>query len=359
VTSAAPLLERLIAVPTHNPGGDERELARLCGEMLRQRGADQVIVTDVPRPDQDGAFVLARYGNPSLLINAHLDTVPANTGWSGDPWLARRTGDRIIGLGACDTKGSIAAILSALEEQRPRDTAILFSGDEERTGTVVRAFLDAGLARGITRAIVCEPTGCRAGVRHRGVLAIEASLEGQGGHSSYADTMPAPIADLSRLAVAWSDWGRARVSSGPEGFPGMCLNIASLDGGIAFNVVPKRAKLCVSVRPPPGDDVGAVRRELEAIARQLVPGVTLSAPVENASFATREPGAFEALLGGVERLDMGFWTEAALLSAAGIDAVVFGPGDIAVAHGADEFLTLAELERARDIYVRMWRGGSH
>ena len=58
--------------------------------------------------------------------------------------------------------------------------------------------------------------------------------------------MPAPIAELARLAVAWSDWGRARRDRGPAGFHGMCVNVASLDGGIAFNVVPKRAKLCVS-----------------------------------------------------------------------------------------------------------------
>jgi acetylornithine deacetylase len=216
--------------------------------------------------------------------------------------------------------------------------------------------LDARLLEGVTRAIVCEPTSCRAGARHRGVLALEARLEGRGGHSSNADNMPAPIADLARLAVAFYDWGVARKSDGPPGFTGMCMNVASLDGGIAFNVVPNRARLCMSVRPPPGADVGAVRRELEQLARGVVPQAKLSATLENPSFESRDPSALAALLGETALVDLPYWTEAALLSAAGIDAVVFGPGDIVHAHSADEHVTLQQLDEARARFVTLFEG---
>lgn len=351
------LLAELIRHDTHNPGGDEAALARRLADELAARGPDQVEVVDVDRARR-GAYVYARWGAPRLLLNAHIDTVPPNAGWTGDPYAPRREGDRVVGLGACDTKGAIAAILAALDAARPRDLAVLFSGDEEHGGSCVRAFLRSPAAAGLERAIVCEPTGCRAGTRHRGILAFTVRLEGEGGHSSRADHLPAPVAELARLAVAVHDWGVARRDAGPPGFAGMRLNVAKLDGGVAFNVVPDAATLSFSLRPPPGADADGVRAELDALCRRIVPGATVEVPLAHPTFATRELAAFEPLLGDVARapIDLGFWTEAAVLAAAGIDAVVFGPGDIAQAHAPDEFVTVAQLERARDLFVDVFDG---
>jgi acetylornithine deacetylase len=348
------LLETLIRADSHNPGGDEPALAAWLGEALRARGADEVRVVEVARASGRGAYVVARWGTPRLLVNAHLDTVPPNAGWTGDPFRARVDDERVMGLGACDTKGAIAAVLCALDDERPRDLAVLFSGDEEHTGTCMRRFVADGGTRGITHAIVCEPTSLRLGTRHRGVMSIEIEVTGQGGHSSRADTLPAPLAALARLAVAYDDWGRARRSDGPPGFPGMCMNVAKLDGGVAFNVVPERARLTASVRPPPGSDMAAVRAALVALAP---PGAHVDVPVDNAPFATRDPAAFARLLddGGGAGVDFGFWTEAAVLSEAGVDAVVFGPGDIAQAHAPDEWVARAELEAARRAFAGVLR----
>ncbi len=348
-TDPVQLLQRLIAVDTHNPGGDERRLCALAADELRARGGE-VRVVEVPRDGAVGAYVLATWGSPRLLVNAHVDTVPVNAGWSADPFTARVGAGRVVGLGACDTKGAIASLLCALDAAPPRDLAVAFTGDEERTGTVIRALLDgerAALAD-VRRAIVCEPTSCRAGTRHRGILWIEASIGGRGGHSSRADELPAPLADASRLAVAFAEWGQQQREIGPLGFRGMCMNIAKLDGGVAFNVIPDEATLTISVRPPPGSDVDAVRDQLYALALDVVPRVQLAVPMSNPSFHTREPGAFSAALGAGAPVDLAFWTEAALLSAAGIDCVVYGPGDIAQAHAPDEFVPIADLERARD-----------
>jgi acetylornithine deacetylase len=351
------LLARIIRVPTPNPGGDERALAALLEEELRVRGPDTVTTVEVPRDEGVGAYVLAHWGTPRLLVNAHLDTVPPNTGWSGDPYTPRVGDGRVMGLGAADTKGAIAAVLAALDEARPRDVAVLFSGDEERAGTCMRAFLASDAARGIAQAIVCEPTGCAAGTRHRGILGLKVRAAGEGGHSSRADRLPAPIAELARLAVAYDDWGRARRGSGPAGFEGMCMNVAKLEGGVAFNVVPDAATLTLSVRPPPGADAAAVREDLVALAHARVPGASVTTILDNAPFSTRDLRAFERWLGEAARAprDLGFWTEAALLSEAGIDAVVYGPGDIAQAHAPDEWVAIADLEAARDAFIRAFR----
>jgi acetylornithine deacetylase len=346
------LLARLIAVDTHNPGGDERRLCTLLAEELRARGGE-VRLVEVPRDGAVGAYVLATWGRPRLLVNAHVDTVPVNAGWSDDPFRARVAEGRVIGLGACDTKGAIASLLCALDAAPPRDLAIAFTGDEERTGTVIRALLERerGALSDVRRAIVCEPTSCRAGTRHRGILWLEASIGGRGGHSSRADDSPAPLVDAARLALAFADWGQRQREVGPLGFRGMCLNVAKLDGGVAFNVIPDEATLTLSVRPPPGSDVDAVRKELYALALDLNPRVQLVVPMANPSFHTRDAAAFPAALGVGAPVDLAFWTEAALLAAAGIDCVVYGPGDIAQAHAPDEFVPIADLERARDTFA--------
>ncbi|MCU1279332.1 MAG: peptidase [bacterium] len=352
MSDPVPLLQRLIAIDTHNPGGDERKLCALLAEELRARGG-QVRVVDVPRDGAVGAYVLATWGTPRLLVNPPVDTVPVNAGWSADPFTARVGEGRVIGLGACDTKGAIASLLCALDAAPPRDLAIALTGDEERTGTVIRALLDgerAALA-GIDRAIVCEPTSCRAGTRHRGILWIEATIGGRGGHSSRADDSPAPLADAARLAIAFAEWGQRQREIGPLGFRGMCMNVAKLDGGVAFNVIPDEATLTISVRPPPGSDVDAVRAELFALALDVNSRAQLAVPMSNPSFHTREPAAFSQALGVASPVDLAFWTEAALLADAGIDCVVYGPGDIAYAHAPDEFVPVADLERARDTFV--------
>ncbi len=350
------LLRRFVAVRTDNPVSDEQPLAEMLGEELRARQPDALEIVQVQRSGRaPGAYVFARWGRPTLLLNAHLDTVPVAPGWTGDPFQLRVADGRAIGLGACDTKGAIAAILAALDVAPPSDLAVLFSGDEERGSTAVRAFLAESDTRGLSHAIVCEPTGLCLGIRHRGIIAMRARLTGVGGHSSRADVLPAPVAELARLAAALHDWGALQRKLGPPGFTGMCLNVARLDGGVAFNIVPSEAELEASARPPPGVDVAAVREELVALARELVPAAHVTIAIENASFSTRDVGAFLPWLG--ERVgapvDLGFWTEAALFAAAGIDAVVLGPGDIAQAHAADEAVEVDQLVAARDLFSRV------
>jgi len=350
------LLERLIRAKTPNPGGDEMALATALEDDLRAHGPDETRRAEVARPGGPGAYVWARWGAPKLLVNVHIDTVPPNAGWTGDPWQPRRVDDGVMGLGAADTKGAIAAILTALGEGRPRDTMILFSGDEELGGRVLRAFLDSGAGREVERAIVCEPTSCRLGMRHRGVAALIARLAGQGAHSSLADRLPAPLVELARAAAALRDWGQARKDVGPPGFPGVCLNVAALDGGVAFNVVPKEARLSASLRPPPGADVPAILKEVRDLILAPAPAAEITWTLDNPPFATRDPEAFRPLFGELvdAPLDLGFWTEGAALAATGVNCVIFGPGDIARAHAADEWVPRADLERARDLFVRVF-----
>lgn len=351
-------LTELVAMDTQNPSGDEMPLVNKLASELAAMGPSRVETFSAGRHHA----VYAAFGeSPRLLVNVHLDTVPPNSGYSASPWTLVERGGRLHGLGAADTKGAIAAVLEALAHRAARgpavrDTAVLFSGDEERGNTVLRAFCASERTRGLERAIVCEPTGCRIGVRHRGVGAAQATVTSPGGHSSRADSMRSPFVVLSRAAVAIDAWGQRCGIQGPPGFEGLCMNVASMTGGVAFNVVPTRATLTVSFRPWPGADVTAQHAELENAARAAVApdDIEWEVLLANPAFATRDLARFAPLLAGAmqDPIDLQFWTEAALLSQVGIDAVVFGPGHIDQAHAADEFVEAAQLVTACDAFIR-------
>jgi acetylornithine deacetylase len=359
---AAAYLAPMIAIRTHHgtagdPGGDERALCEHLAPLLRERGADQIEIVDAPRAHGGpGAFVYARWGEPRWVLNAHVDTVPANRGWTRDPWTPATSDGRLYGLGSADTKGAIACALAALDDVHPRDCAVLFSGDEERGTASVVAFLASPRLAGIRAALVCEPTARQAGVRHRGVLAYAVTSRGHGGHSSRADDLPKPIVTLAHLAVGLDAHARAQRHVGPPGMTGLCLNVAAIDGGVAFNVVPEEATLTFSLRPYPGFDRAAWDATLSELARD--PSLAITLRTNHAPFAAHDPDALARWLDGPPAVAVDFWTEAALWSAAGVDAIVCGPGDIGVAHAADESVSVADLGWAGDLYAKIFAKGA-
>jgi acetylornithine deacetylase len=236
---------------------------------------------------------------------------------------------------------------------------VLFSGDEEVGARCTSAFVASERIRGIERALVCEPTSRKVGIRHRGARAYRAHMRGRGGHSSRADHMPKPVATLARLATGLDDLGVEYLAQGPDDMKGLCMNVATLQGGVAFNVVPDSASLVWSLRPPPGCDVDAVDKRIDALVTAL--NRRDSAEISWETFIAAPPFAcgdttwFEDVLGGHAAgfVPLDFWTEAAFFQAAGIDAVVVGPGDIGHAHAPDEHVTLADLQWAIDLFTHV------
>jgi acetylornithine deacetylase len=353
-------LAELVAFDTRNPGGDERALAEKLARDLSELGARTSEV--LASAGHHSAFACFGPHSPTLILNAHIDTVPANSGYSAPPLMLVRRGGRLHGLGSADTKGAIAAILEALAQRKaagtvPDGLAVLFSGDEELGGACIREFLASELSRGLLRAIVCEPTGCRVGVRHRGVYAAKISTTSPGGHSSLAESVPNPLTALAHAAVALDDLGVRCRDLGPEGLRGLCMNIAALDGGMAFNIIPAQAALTFSVRPAPG----VVLATILDLARDAVRIATAPLDMDwqpiaaNPAFETRDLAQFAPLLGDRAQspVDLPFGTEAGQFVERGIDAVVLGPGHIEQAHKADEYVALDELEEAVRVFLQV------
>lgn len=294
--------------------------------------------------------------NAGLLLNCHLDTVAADAGWSRDPFALHISNGRATGLGACDIKGAAACVLTALE-RTDEAVAVLFTTDEEGgRGRCVEGFVRAMPVRpGLV--VVAEPTGACPVLQHRGFASFEVTFDGAAGHTSGAG---AAACSAIHKAVRWMHAALAMAETGGP-LAGARFNIGIVEGGQASNVVASRAGVRFGFRPEPGEGaeerfasaVGALRGALPADGAAEWAERFVAPPLTASGEAARACARW-----GLERgADVDFWTEAALFAAAGLPAVVLGPGDIGQAHAADEFVEVEQLELCAGRYAAMVRTG--
>lgn len=313
-----------------------------------------------------GAGAVSLYavrGAPRYLFNVHLDTVPDSPHWSADPHVLRRASDRVIGLGACDIKGAAAALLTAVNAGQG-DAALLFSSDEEANDPrCIAAFLARGLP--YRAVLVAEPTMGEAVLAHRGISSVLMQFAGRAGHAAGKQD---PAASALHQAIGWGCRALDHVQSLSHarfgGLTGLRFNIGRLEGGIKANMIAPQAELRFGFRPLPSMDVDQLLDTFAGLADPAAASFTETfrgpslpagdiARAEDKRLAAREVAdALDLPIGNA----VDFWTEASLFSAAGYTALVYGPGDIAQAHTADEFVTLAQLQRYAESVHRIING---
>ncbi|WP_172969626.1 acetylornithine deacetylase [Rhodanobacter sp. T12-5] len=313
-----------------------------------------------------GAVALhAVRGEPKVLFNVHLDTVPDSPAWTADPHALRVTADRAIGLGACDIKGAAAALL-AVANASHGDLALLFTTDEEANDArCIAGFLREPHA--YDAVIVAEPTKGEAVLAHRGIQSVLMRFAGQAGHAS-GEQKPGDSA--LHQAVRWGnaalDFVAAQSHERFGGLTGLRFNIGRIEGGIKANMIAPTAEVRFGFRalPTMNPDHLLIR------FRNLVEPqpVEFTETFRGASLPAGDTANAEANrlvardladeLGIPVGNAVDFWTEAALFSAAGYTAFVYGPGDIAQAHSADEWVALDQLEHyAQTVYRIVEKSG--
>jgi acetylornithine deacetylase len=344
-------LGRLVACDTQNPPrlitGDSA-IFQHCNAAVGARFNVQVW----DHGDGHVSWFAVR-GKPTVLFNVHLDTVPFGNGWSSNPLQLRIADERAFGRGVCDIKGA-AAVLLTLVEQGAENLALLFTTDEEGAGgCCVERFLDTGKAEQFTQVVVAEPTLCEAVTAHRGFLSVKAWFEGVPGHSSEARALQDNANhQMAVWASAALDVVRNSITSTQD--PGPCMNIGLMNGGTKSNVIAGEAFVHWSARLKPGSS----NEDFLNIMKGCVPeGAKVSwevpfagepLPAQGRNSAAAERFCTHAGLSKGSAVD--FWTEAALFSAAGLPALVLGPGSIMQAHVTDEWLALSQLDRVYDLY---------
>ncbi|HEY0197614.1 MAG TPA: acetylornithine deacetylase [Rhodanobacter sp.] len=313
-----------------------------------------------------GAVTLhAVRGTPKYLFNVHLDTVPDSPHWSADPHVLRSTADRVIGLGACDIKGAAAALL-AVANACEGDLALLFSTDEEANDArCIAGFLSQ--PKPYEAIIVAEPTKGEAVLAHRGIHSVLMHFAGHAGHASGEQkSSDSALHQAVRWGGAALDFVTTQSHERFGGLTGLRFNIGRIEGGIKANMIAPTAEVRFGCRPLPTMDPDQLLETFRTLVEpqpvafdETFRGASLpagdTARAEERRLAARDiADELELPIGNA----VDFWTEAALFSAAGYISFVYGPGDIAQAHTADEWVTLDQLRQYADNIYRIVSSGN-
>ncbi|MGY2049729.1 acetylornithine deacetylase [Methylobacterium sp. JK268] len=353
------ILARLVAFPSvvGQPNGPIAGWIRTYAESV---GAQ---VTAVPGPEGDRTNLLVTLGPadvPGFILSAHMDVVPAGeAGWVSDPFALRPDGERLYGRGTSDMKGFLACALAALPSlaaltlARPLHLALSY--DEEAGCRGVPHLIAAlpGLVAPAEGCIVGEPSGLRAILAHKGKAAARITVRGRAGHSSRPDLglnaihAMAPVLDAAVRQAEALARGPVDPAFDP---PTSSLQVGRIGGGEALNVIPDLCTIEVEARAiagvAPDSLLAPLRDALAAVAARGVETLweDLSAYPALALPAGAPLAALLRDLTGEEPLAaVSYGTEAGLYQAAGIDAIICGPGDIARAHRPNEYVERGEL----------------
>jgi len=296
----------------------------------------------------------------TILLAPHLDTVGADD----SQFVPRRKNGRLYGRGVCDTKGSVAAMLIALCElaeskSPPSETEIVFAGlvDEENAQAGSRALTAGGFKADL--AIVGEPTRLQVVTAHKGSIWLELETRGKAAHGATPQFGQNAVHEMAQIVDALETDYAARLRRSRHPLLGTAtVNVGTISGGTQPNIVPDRCAITIDRRTLPGETETGVRREIAALLR----GKGLSAKISSTKLAPCLPletspklpliRQFMRSAGQTRPAGVDFFCDAAVLSRGGIPSVVFGPGDIAQAHTADEWISLDSLERGKNLLLR-------
>jgi acetylornithine deacetylase len=377
---AVALTRLLVQVDSRNPGlvagaPGEGEVARALCAVLDSWGfqaALQEVV--VGRPN-----VLARIGKPggrSLMFNGHLDVVGVD-GMTHAPFDGLTRDGRMYGRGATDMKGGVAAMCcaawKAAQSGLGGEVIIAAVVDEEWQSAGTKGLIERGVRA--EACIVTEPTRMAIAPAHKGFTWTEVTFTGRAAHGSRYDVGVDAIRHAGLLLAELDRVEREELVRHTHPLLGHAsLHASSISGGSGWSTYPDHCVVEVERRTVPGESPDDAVREMEQAVTRVSAGtpgtratvrhvfsqwpsdVAVDAPVVRAlDRAMRSAGETVAVDG------LSAWTDAALLNAAGIPAICYGPGDISLAHSATEWVAEEELTRAAAVLERLaldWCGAT-
>ncbi|MDB4877118.1 MAG: acetylornithine deacetylase or succinyl-diaminopimelate desuccinylase [Gemmatimonadetes bacterium] len=376
---AVALTRELVRIDSRNPslvpgGPGENAVARTLADVLTEWGFVVEVVEVAPgRPN-----VVARTGRAgtrSLMFNGHVDVVGVD-GMVHEPWAADERDGRIYGRGSSDMKAGVAsmcaAAIRATSDGLDGEIIVTAVVDEEFESIGTRGLLERGVRA--DAAIVTEPTRLAIMPAHLGFVWIDVTTHGHAAHGSRWEIGVDAIrhaglvlAELDRMDAELLPTRSHPLLGRPS------IHASTIEGGTGMSTYPDRCTIRIERRTIPGESPLQVQAELEAACARVATrrsnfrgDVTVTFSQLPSDVAVDAPIVLalgDALRGAGESVNvegMSAWTDAALLNAAGVPAICFGPGDIALAHAAEEWVSTSEIERATNVLARLassWCGG--
>jgi acetylornithine deacetylase len=312
-------------------------------------------------------IVPGKTDGPATLFESHADTVPADD-WPDRAFTPRVQDGDVVGRGACDDKGPLAAMVLALcdllraGERPPQTVLLLAAGDEECGQTGIKTFAD-GTTRNIGRGVFGEPTSVRPVVQHKGTIRWDVTVRGKSAHSSQPELGKSAIEGMMRVIECL----RQTTADLNRRFPnllmtGPALTPTMIRGGRTRNAVPDECTLAVDFRIVPGMDRDA------AIAEVFAAIAALGLEVEHSDFQCFAPALSTSPADPLARNAIVFCSEELGLPLAptgapygsdacympgGNPAIVLGPGSIDFAHAVDERVPIVEVVQCACVYRKL------
>lgn len=339
------LLRQMVRTPS--PSFGEEDVCVLIADSLRGWGVECTTV---------GRNILAfnrRYdaSKPTLVFDAHIDTVPAASTYTRDPLDPGMDTDIVYGLGSNDDGGSVVSMIAAFryfyDVPMPINLALALSCEEERSGPDGARFLygaDGPLAPGKAQwVIIGEPTGMRAATSERGLLVLDCEAHGVSGHAARGEGVNALYIAMEDIAALRAH-KFTRISSKTGE---VRLTVTQIAAGSAHNVVPDRCTFVVDIRPNELYTNEEILNELQVICRSTLKARNLT----NRSSATFDGSPLEktALSLGIETFSSpttSNWMRT------GRDAIKMGPGESSRSHKANEYILCSEIVDAVEKYIK-------
>jgi len=376
VMSAEALLARLVAFDTTSHKTN-LPLVDFVREYLAGHGVACTLIPDASGEKANLFATIGPQGIAGVGLSGHTDVVPvAGQAWDTDPFTLSARDGRLHGRGACDMKGYLACVLAAVPDLVAAKLAvpihIVFSYDEEVGCTGVRPMI-AEFGRSLPKprmVFVGEPTTMQVVDAHKGPVRWRVDLAGRAAHSSLAPLGVNTITHAGRLLGELDRIEQELQALPPSPRfdpPWTTLQVTRIEAGTANNIVPNACWFGFEIRGLPGCDPRSIEQRLIAFAeRRCLPEMRAVAPEAAITIArTNEVPAFAAdpgsevvtlalkLTSSNETFAVSYATEASLFHVDGAPAVVCGPGDIAQAHTANEWIAAAELDKCMAFMRRL------
>lgn len=371
---AVALTRELVRVDSRNPtlvpgAPGEGAVARALASVLETWGFRVDVRDAAPgRPN-----VVARAGSGagrSLMFNGHLDVVGTD-GMRHPAFDAEACDGRLYGRGSADMKGGVAAMCAAaaraVDQGLEGELIIAAVIDEECESLGTRALVEQGVRA--DAAIVTEPTRLAIAPAHRGFAWVRVIVHGRAAHGSRYDIGIDAVRYAALLLAELDALEEQELVTHTHPLLGHAsLHASRIEGGSGMSTYPDRCVVDIERRTVPGETEEQVLAEVRAACERVrarrpqfradvqmtftqgPSDVAPEAPVVRALAA-----AIEAEGGAPTVEGLSAWTDAALLNEAGIPAICYGPGDIALAHSAEEWVPVAEVERATTVLTRLAR----
>jgi acetylornithine deacetylase len=369
------LLRELVRIDSRNPslvpdGPGEGRVARALADVLASWGIDAELQEVVPgRPNVVATVQGKNRSARSLMFNGHIDTVGVE-GMTHPPFAAETRGGAIYGRGSSDMKGGVAAMCAAaarLKGSLPGNLVIAGVIDEEWQSLGTQYLLDVGVRA--DAAVVTEPTHLSIMPAHKGFAWIEVTMHGRAAHGSRWDLGVDAIRNMGALLVELERIDSEVLPHRTHELLGRAsVHASTIEGGVGLSTYPDRCVLRIERRTIPGEHGDGAHQEIRDVCdrlqkerpdfradvrllfKQPPSDVATDAPIVTALVAAAKQHGVSPQLSG-----MSAWTDAALLNEARIPAICFGPGDMGLAHAAEEYIQIEEIERATEILVALAR----